>query len=203
MAESKINNNLEPNECVFTIWCRRCPNFEKRYEDNIIKRLTDYGKGTNQYNDARGKVLGPGYEAYILAFFIGLYADRKLSMTKDSSQKKDFGWPIENWTGVDRGNRKKYEDLRQYIFMALVAKTDINWLGVDEGVIPVSEAVSKLITTMEEFANYGFSVMEEKIKRDENFFVSPRSFLDIFFELTMPKKQTREKVNGPDSLGTF
>ena len=37
---------------------------------------------------------------------------------------------------------------------------------------------------MEEYANYGFSVMEGKLKADPSYFFSHRSFLDIFLQLT-------------------
>ena len=40
------------------------------------------------------------------------------------------------------------------------------------------------IETMEEYANYGFSVMEEKLKDDKGYFFGNRSFLDIFLQLT-------------------
>lgn len=199
-ADNNKKKTLEPNEPAFALWGRRSPNFERRYEESVIKKIADYGKGTTQLTEARGKILGPGYEAFIMAFFIGLYAGRKLTMTTDTSEKKDFGWPIENWSGVDRGGRHKYEDLRFYMFAALVAKSDVNWLGVDEGVIPISEAVTKLIRTMEEYANYGFSVMEDKLRNDPDYFFGNRPFLDIFLDLSSGKRKTNKKTTGPEAL---
>ena len=37
---------------------------------------------------------------------------------------------------------------------------------------------------MEEYANYGFSIMEEKLREDKGYFFSNRAFLDIFLQLT-------------------
>lgn len=37
---------------------------------------------------------------------------------------------------------------------------------------------------MEEYANYGFSVMADKLETDKGYFFSKRAFLDIFMELT-------------------
>ena len=51
--------------------------------------------------------------------------------------------------------------------MALVAKTDVDWIALDKGEIKPSTVISQLITTMEEYANYGFSVMEDKLKEDK------------------------------------
>lgn len=201
-TNKKFSEGITEN--IFSLWTRRCPSFEKRYEGDeknpsVIRILTDYGKGTSKYTEDRGKILGPGYEAYIMAFFIGLYAGRKLSLTPDTSEKKDFGWPIDNWTGVDRGGRNKYENLRHYIFIALVAKTEIDWLALDEGKIEPADVVSLLIKTMEEYANYGFYVMAEKLK-DKSYFYSNRSFLDLFLELTTPKKDDPKKPAGPGPI---
>ena len=80
--------------------------------------------------------------------------------------------------------RKAYPNLRSYIFIALVAKTDVDWIALDKGAIDVNTVVSALIKTMEEYANYGFSVMEEKLREDKGYFFSNRAFLDIFLQLT-------------------
>lgn len=53
---------------LFDLWEGRDPEFEVQYEEPIIKSLCDYGKGTSQYQESRAKVLGAGYEAYIMAF---------------------------------------------------------------------------------------------------------------------------------------
>ena len=52
-------------EKLFDIWARRNPNFEKRYEDSIIKLYTDYSKGSSSYQESRGKIFGAGYDIYI------------------------------------------------------------------------------------------------------------------------------------------
>lgn len=96
--------------------------------------------------------------------------------------------------------RKAYPGLRSYMFIALVAKTDIDWIAIDKGDIEVSTAVTKLIETMEEYANYGFSVMEDKLKQDKGYFFSNRAFLDMFLQLTEKKVHVEENENTPESL---
>ena len=32
-------------EKLYDVWARRNPNWEKRYEESIIKNFSDYGKG--------------------------------------------------------------------------------------------------------------------------------------------------------------
>ena len=69
-------NNLEDlvdkDEKLIDIWGRRTPKFEKKYEHSVMRIISDYGVGASKNTTAKGKVLGAGYEPYIMAFFIGL-----------------------------------------------------------------------------------------------------------------------------------
>ena len=60
-------------ESLYDIWSKRNPQWEKRYQESIMDVFTDYGRGTTSYQHARAKIFGAGYEAFIIAFFIGLY----------------------------------------------------------------------------------------------------------------------------------
>ena len=65
--------------------------------------------------------------------------------------------------------------------MSLVARTpDIDWIALDKGQRTVNETVNMLMLTMEEYINYGLSVLAEKLKEDEGYFYNKNSFLDIF-----------------------
>lgn len=184
MADSinNIEDDIRKDEKIIDVWGRRNPRFEKKYEDSVIKVLSEFGKKANDNTAAKGKIFGNGYEPYIIAFFIGLYANKKLPLGEET---KDLRYPLQNWGNLEqRGLRKAYPKLRTYIFMALVAKTDVDWIALDKGEIKVESVVSALIKTMEEYANYGFSFMEEKLNEDKGYFFSHRSFLDIFLQLT-------------------
>lgn len=187
MAEilNSIEELVNKNEKLIDIWGRRNPRFEKKYEQSVLRVISDYGVGASENTSAKGKILGAGYEAYIMAFFIGLYSNKKLPLVDDSDDLKTLGQPIEKWGNLDSKKfRKAYSNLRSYIFIALVAKTDVDWIAVDKGEIKVSTAVTHLIETMEEYANYGFSIMEDYLSKDKGYFFSRRSFLDIFLQLT-------------------
>lgn len=187
MAEilNSIEELVNKNEKLIDIWGRRNPRFEKKYEQSVLRVISDYGVGASENTSAKGKILGAGYEAYIMAFFIGLYSGKKLPLSDDTDELKVLGQPIEKWGNLDSKKfRKAYSNLRSYIFIALVAKTDVDWIAVDKGEIKVSTAVSHLIETMEEYANYGFSIMEDYLSKDKGYFFSRRSFLDIFLQLT-------------------
>ncbi len=184
-----ILNNIEElvgkDEKLIDIWGRRNPLFEKKYEQSVIRAISDYGVGASGNTGAKGKILGAGYEPYIMAFFIGLYANKRLPLSENSEDLKGLGQPLQYWGNLDSKKfRKAYSGLRSYIFIALVARTDIDWIALDKGDIKVNTVVTNLIETMQEYANYGFSVMEDKLKSDPGYFFSHRSFLDIFLQLT-------------------
>ena len=71
----------------------------------------------------------------------------------------------------------------------------------DKGQRTVNETVNMLMLTMEEYINYGLSVLAEKLKEDEGFFYNKNSFLDIFKSLTRPKRDEAElEEDAPEPL---
>ena len=180
---------------LFNKWARRNPQWETKYEDSLIRVFCDYKRGVNQFGEARAKVYGAGYELYILAFFIGLYFDRTKPLNK--SKSKDFGWPIEHWGNIEaRNGRLSYPEIVKYIFAALIAKTDIDWLAVDKDEISDRKAVDMLIDKMEQYANFGFSYLSEKLEDNPNCFYTETGFFDIFISIL---NNDTEDVNNNDT----
>ena len=199
------------DEKLIVKWGKRNPRFEKKYEDSVMRVLSTYGQKATEYTETKGKILGPGYEPYIMAYFIGLYSNKRIPLSEDSEDCKVLGQPLGKW-GLGETRQAKngridsslyfrhtYPKLVSYIFISLVAKTDIDWIALDKGDIKVNSVVTTLINTMEEYANYGFSVMEDKLKSDPSYFFSNRSFLDIFLQLT-DKQIIEEESDKPEDL---
>lgn len=190
-------------ESLYELWGKRNPEWEERYQDSVISVFSDYGKGVNQYQDVRGKIYGAGYEVFILAFFIGLYSNKTKPSVEDRAKRKHFGWAISNWgTGESRLGRTQYPRLREYMFAALVARTDVDYLALDKGEITPRKVVDELITKMEEYANYGFDFMQEKMEQDPNYFFKETAFLRVFTAfLSQPENECEdENDNEPESL---
>ena len=196
-----IGDLVNKDDKLLDIWGRKNPKFEKKFEQSVMRVISDYGVGASEHANAKGKVLGAGYEPYIMAFFIGLYSNKRLPLSDDSDETKTLGQPIQFWGNLDSKKfRKAYSKLRTYIFVALVAKTDIDWIALDKGDIKVSSVAARLLETMEEYANYGFTVLEDKLKEDKGFFFSHRSFLDIFLQLTSKEESYDENEDKPEEL---
>ncbi len=181
-------------EKLIDIWGRRNPEFETRYEENIIKMFCDYGKGSTGYQESRGKLFGAGYEIYIIAFFIGLYFDKRREMNPDPNKRKGFGHQIQYWGNQEsRRGRKSYGKIREYMFVALVAKSNIDFVELDKGNISKSKVVDTLIQTMEEYANYGFFYMEDKLTDNPDYFFRKSAFLDLFLNFLVEESETDDE----------
>lgn len=177
-------------ENLYDTWARRNPKFETRFEETLLRLYTDYGVGSSDGMSSKGKVLGAGYELYIYAFFVGLYSDRKRELTGDT---KVLGQPIQFWGNLDsKKSRKAYPRLREYIFTALLAKTDIDLISLEKGIISENQAVDMLKETMEKYANFGFYAMQEKSNNNPNFFFKNTGFLDMILDLLVPQSNSKD-----------
>ena len=85
------------------------------------------------------------------------------------------------------------------IFTALVARTDIDFIALEKGEMTSRKAVDMLMQTMEEYANWGFHFMEDKLTDDPNYFYRETAFLEVFlaFDATVPESAEAEE---PESL---
>ena len=133
MALNDNKFNQDAFTRIFDVWARKTPSYEKHYEQEVIKVISDFGKGTNEASDAKGKILGAGYEPLIMAFFIGLYSNKKIPFDQ-YADIKDLGQPIQFWGNLDsKKGRRAYPRLKEYIFVALVARTpEIDWIALDK-----------------------------------------------------------------------
>lgn len=170
-------------ESLFDAWSKKNPEWEKKYAELLMEPFTDYGRGTSQYTVSRGKIFGAGYEMFIIGFFIGLYFDKTRKLPDDKSKRKDFGHPIMFWgsqEGKIKLGRTSYKKIQEYMFAALIAKTDIDFISLEKGDINVNDAANSLKNKMEEYANYGFHYLEEMLENDPNSLFKESAFLKIF-----------------------
>ncbi len=184
-------------ESLFDAWSKKNPEWEKKYEDLLIEPFTDYRRGTSQYTVSRGKIFGAGYEMFIISFFIGLYFDKTRKLPDDKSKRKDFGHPIMFW-GSQEGKlklgRTSYKKIQEYMFTALVAKTDIDFISLEKGEISVNDAANSLKHKMEEYANYGFHYLEEMLEYDPNSLFKDSAFLKIFTSFISENNKNEDEI---------
>lgn len=180
-------------ESLFDLWSRRDPNWEIRYQESIMDVFCDYGKGRNSFQAARGKYFGAGYEIFIIAFFIGLYFDQTKPLIADKAKVKHFGWSIQKWGNIEfRLGRTPYDKIQKFIFAALIARTDVDLIALDKGEISSRKVVDQLMDKMEQYANFGFSYIAEKMKDDPNYFFKETAFLHLFLSFLKKEDESGE-----------
>lgn len=194
-------------ESLFDAWSKKNPEWEKKYAELLMEPFTDYGRGTSQYTVSRGKIFGAGYEMFIIGFFIGLYFDKTRKLPDDKSKRKDFGHPIMFW-GSQEGKlklgRTSYKKIQEYMFAALVAKTDIDFIALEKGDINVSDAANALKNKMEEYTNYGFHYLEEMLEDDPNSLFKDSAFLKIFTSfISDDNKENDDVENFEEDIESF
>jgi hypothetical protein len=169
-------------ENLYDSWARRNPQFETHFEISLLRQFTEYGGGSVDSMESKGKILGAGYELYIYAFFVGLYEDKRKGL---AGETKILGQPIQFWGNLDTKKfRKAYPKLREYIFTALIAKSnDLDLIELEKGEITERKAIDYLVKTMEEYTNYGFYQMESKLKDNPNYFYKSTGLLDGILDL--------------------
>lgn len=190
-------------ESLFNLWAKRNPSWEKRYEESVMEAFADYGKQFSQFIDFRGKIFGPGYEVFIIAFFIGLYSNRTKALVEDKSKTKTFGQPIMYWGSNEnvKLGRVAYKRLQQYMFAALVARADIDFIALDKGEATPRSVVDKLIRKMEEYANYGFDYIQELLEEQPDSLFQDAAFMRLFLSFVKPAAEGQdEEDDAPDDF---
>ena len=184
-------------ESLFDAWGKKNPEWEKKYAELLMEPFTDYGRGTSQYTVSRGKIFGAGYEMFIIGFFIGLYFDKTRKLPDDRSKRKHFGHPIMFWGSQDgkaKLGRTSYKKIQDYMFAALVARTDIDFISLEKGETNVNDAANSLISKMEEYANYGFHYLSDMLENDPNSLFKDSAFLKIFTSFISEDNKEEEEV---------
>ena len=184
-------------ESLFDAWGKKNPEWEKKYAELLMEPFTDYGRGTSQYTISRGKIFGAGYEMFIIGFFIGLYYDKTKKLPDDRSKRKDFGHPIMFW-GSQEGKlklgRTSYKKIQEYMFAALITKTNIDFISLEKGEMSVNDAANSLKNKMEEYANYGFHYLEEMLENDPNSLFKDSAFLKIFTSFIYENNNDEDEI---------
>ena len=194
-------------ESLFDAWGKKNPEWEKKYADLLMEPFTDYGRGTSQYTVSRGKIFGAGYEMFIIGFVIGLYFDRTKKLPDDKSKRKDFGHPIMFW-GSQEGKlklgRTSYKKIQEYMFAALITKTNIDFISLEKGETSVNDVANSLKNKMEEYANYGFHYLEELLENDPNSLFKDSAFLKIFTSfINEDNKEDDDVENFEEDIESF
>jgi len=167
-------------ESLFDKWKTRIPKYSLVHKDLFTSLSQKYGaEGEKKVN--LGKHYSTNYELYMYAFFLGLYENEFTPIPADE-KKTDFSHHIQYWGNKTTALRNDFSNLQEFMFMALLAKTDIDLIRLDKGELSEDDAVKLLISTMESYTNGGLNLIKDKIDANPNYFLNPTSFLDMILK---------------------
>lgn len=165
------------NTTLYNEWLERIDSYyEEKFFEPIVNDFCQYHGGTMEGRVGKGKTFNAGYEVFIYAFFLGLYSGERRPLI---GKKRKFRMEMKTWGNVNQKGRRNYSKIQQYVFAALVAKTDIDFIALDKGEIVIEDVCSMLMDTLNEYANQGFYIIAEKMEKNPKFFYESKSFLSL------------------------
>lgn len=172
-------------ESLFNKWKTKIPKYSEIHKDLFNSLSQKFGaEGEKKLN--LGKHFSTNYELYIYAFFLGLYNEEFIPIP-EKEKRVDFSHHIQFWGSKSTSIRKDFTILQEYIFMALVAKTDIDLIALDKGELSEEDAIKMLINTMESYTNGGLTLIKDKIDQNSNYFLQNTSFLNMILDSKLSK----------------
>lgn len=179
-------------ESLFNKWKTKIPKYSEFHKDLFNSLSQKFGaEGEKKLN--LGKHFSTNYELYIYAFFLGLYNEEFIPIS-EKEKRVDFSHHIQFWGSKSTSIRKDFTILQEYIFMALVAKTDIDLLALDKGELSEEDAIKMLINTMESYTNGGLTLIKEKIDQNSNYFLQNTSFLNMILDSKLSKINEQQNM---------
>jgi hypothetical protein len=170
-------------ENLFDKWKTKIPKYAEEFRAPLFDSLTKKFGGSEKSKVDLGKHFSNNYELYMYAFFLGLY-NNELSPIAEKTKKVDFSHAIEFWGRKGtRLDRKDFTNLQEFIFTALIAKTDVDLIALEKGELSEEEVVKQLIQTMESYTNGGLTLIKEKIEENSSYFLQPTSFLNMILDI--------------------
>lgn len=166
---------------LFEKWKTKIPKYSVVHKDLFASLSQKFGaEGEKKIN--LGKHFSTNYELYTYAFFLGLYND-EYSPIPDNEKKTDFSHHIQHWgSKTTISTRKDFTNLQENIFIAIIAKTDINLVDLEKGELDEDRAIKLILKTMESYTNGGLILIKEKLEENPNYFLQPTSFLNLILE---------------------
>ena len=166
-------------ESLFDKWKTKIPKYSENHTA-LFASFADKGGAEGEKKVNLGKHFSTQYELYLYAFFFGLYENEHTPIEK-GEKKKDFSYEIMHWGSKTTKAqwRKDFTNLQEFMFMAVIAKTNLNLLALEKGEITEDDAVKQLMITLESYTNGGLNLIQDKINDNPNHFLKPTSFLDL------------------------
>ena len=165
-------------DTLYHTWLNRIDSYyEEQFFDSVVNVLCQYHGGSSDGRKAKGKLFNAGYEVFIYAFFLGLYYGERKPL---KGEKRKCRMEMSTWgRKQNEAGRKSYTQIQQFIFAALVAKTNVDLIALDKGDLTPDEVCDSLMTTLNEYANTGFYIMKDQMDKQPDYFFENKGLLQM------------------------
>ncbi|QHT68701.1 hypothetical protein GXP67_19660 [Rhodocytophaga rosea] len=141
----------------------------------LIERFANKGSSRGDFTQ-----FGPIYQIFMYAFILGFHKGDRIPLPKAANERNEF-LEIGKW---------RPEGLVDYIIMLLLSHgTILHEIGLDfNDMEDMDEEIVKskfthLIKVMEEYANAGFGIIQERFELNPYFFNDPFAFILLLKEV--------------------
>ncbi|MBM3454032.1 MAG: hypothetical protein FJX80_02670 [Bacteroidetes bacterium] len=162
-------------ESLFSKWKTKIPSYSEVHKELFNSLSSKYGS-EGEKKLSLGKHFSTNYELYLYAFYLGLYNDEFVPITKQE-KKTNFSYEIMNWGSKSTSLRKDFTTIQEHVFIATFAKCNVDVLELDKGNVKEDDIVRELIYTLESYTNGGLILIREELETNPNYFFQPSSFL--------------------------
>lgn len=181
-------------DSLFDKWKTKIPKYDEGFREPLFDSLSKKFGGSEKMKVDLGKHFSNNYELYMYAFFLGLYNEESITIP-EKAKKVDFSHHIQYWGSKGtRLERKDFTILQEYMFMALIAKTDIDLIALEKGDVDEEDVISELVQTMESYTNGGLTLIKEQLEDNPNYFLQPTSFLNMILDSKLGIASTKSKT---------
>jgi hypothetical protein len=182
-------------ESLFDKWKTKIAKYSENHK-GLFAAFADKGGAEGEKRVNLGKHFSTQYELYLYAFFLGLYENEYTPIEKGEN-RMDFSHHIMYWGSKTTKAlwRKDFTNLQEYMFMALLAKTEIDFIALEKGELSEDDAVRQLMITLESYTNGGLNLIQDKLNDNPNYFLNPTSFLDLILKNSKQEKSDNMEID--------
>lgn len=165
---------------LFKKWGSKHPKYNSKFK-NLFDSIAALGGKEGNAKVNRGVYFSTQYELYIYAFFLGLYEGELTPIEQEDGENRvGFSNYIKDWGSKNgRGKRNDFIEIQEFMFVALVAETEFNFIDLEKGIITEDDVVKELMHTLESYTNGGLILIKEKREDNPNYFTKQPSFLNF------------------------
>ncbi|TAE69638.1 MAG: hypothetical protein EAZ85_12765 [Bacteroidetes bacterium] len=163
-------------DSLFELWKEKVPNYADNFKPLFELVALKGSLGGNRVG--LGKHFDTNYELYTYAFFLGIN-NNEFTPIQEKTKKVNFSHHIKYWGNKSSSARKDFSYIQKYMFAAVVAKTDIDFIKLEKEEISEEEIVKKLMYTFEAYTNGGLTLIQEEMNENPNRFLQSTAFLNM------------------------